>query len=412
MVSDVEFRGVCRVSAATWARTSMTFQEYRQARTFPALDGLRAVAASMVVVFHFGGPRLAFVQGWIGVHVFFALSGFLITTLALREVDRAGRLDLSAFYLRRIFRIVPVYLVVLALLVAQTELTGAGRAKMHAALPYYLTFLNELAPSAAYVQSWTLGIEQKFYLVWPLLAFGVAWRARGRAGAAIGAIVVLLALWNVPWVSSVHYTVLLLGSLLAIVLHQPRGFALVRPLLTPVGSVAAVVAFLAFHLQLRGLLARFGEPPVIVMYGLAVCVLLPAVLGPGPVRWLLSLRPMAFVGQRSYSVYLVQSLAHSAALGLAGTVAANKTPTAALITWIVAVLFADLLYRWIEQPMIAVGKRVSRRRSRSTVTTTDEPASRPIASPIASPIAGPVGSAAGSPAAARVAGAGASGARP
>lgn len=365
----------------------MTFQEYRQARTFPALDGLRAVAASMVVVFHYGGPRLSFVQGWIGVHVFFALSGFLITTLALREVDRVGRLDLSAFYLRRIFRIVPVYLVVLALLVAQAELTGAGRVKMHAALPYYLTFLNELAPAAPYVQSWTLGIEQKFYLVWPLLAFGVAWRARGRAGAAIGAIVVLLAMWNVPWASSVHYTVLLLGALLAIVLHQPRGFALVRPLLTPAGSVLAAVAFLAFHLQLRGLVARFGEPPVVVMYGLAVCVLLPAVLGPGPVRWLLSLRPMAFVGQRSYSLYLVQSLAHSAAVGMAGAVAAHKTPTAALITWVVAVLFADLLYRWVEQPLIAIGKRVSRHRARSAVTVHGESAPRPTGSPTGSPTA-------------------------
>lgn len=346
----------------TWLlRPSLTHPDYLLTRNFPALDGLRAIAASMVVVFHYGGPHLRFVQGWIGVHVFFVLSGFLITTLALREFDRAGRVDLKAFYLRRLFRIVPVYLVVLALLVLQSELNHVGQARLRSALPYYLTFLNEYAPSAVYIQSWTLGIEQKFYLLWPVLAFVLVRRARGRSAVVVTTIVVLAALIYVPGVNAVHYLVLLLGAGLAILLHHPRGFHLVRGLFTPLGAVLVPVAFVAFHLQLTGVLARFGERPVLPFYGLAVCLLIPAVLTSGPSRWLLSLPPMVFVGQRSYSLYLVQGIAHAMAWGLLPLVSGRASPTSALVVWAVAVLSADLLYRWVEQPMIRVGKRVAGR---------------------------------------------------
>lgn len=337
----------------------MSFAEYRQARAFPGLDGLRAIAATIVVVFHFGGSSVRLLQGWVGVQVFFALSGFLITTLALREVERAGRLDFRAFYLRRLFRITPVYLVVLLVVLVQCQVTGQGQDRMHAALPYYLTFLNDLAPSAAYTHTWTLGIEQKFYLLWPLLAFGLVRSGRGRIGVTLTAIALLLPLWDLRRVHSVSFVVLLLGALLAIVMHHPRGFALVRPLLTPVASVLVGIGYLAFHLQFTWLLGRFGEARVIPLYGLAICLLLPAVIGPGPVRWLLSRRPMVFVGQRSYSLYLVQFVAGAAVAAVLPVVARRPSAGAALVTWVVAVLFADLLYRWVELPLIRYGRRVA-----------------------------------------------------
>src|SRR6187551_1792962 len=104
-----------RSGSGIWTLSGMTtptHADYLAQRRFPGLDGLRAIAASMVVLFHFGGPDI--VQGWIGVHLFFVLSGFLITTLLLREHDRAGRVALVDFYLRRAFRILPVYFLVLA----------------------------------------------------------------------------------------------------------------------------------------------------------------------------------------------------------------------------------------------------------------------------------------------------------
>ena len=86
---------------------SLTHADYLALRRFPALDGLRAIAAVLVVFFHYGGPD--WLQGWAGVQMFFVLSGFLITTLMLREERGTGRVSLSEFYLRRAFRILPVY---------------------------------------------------------------------------------------------------------------------------------------------------------------------------------------------------------------------------------------------------------------------------------------------------------------
>lgn len=301
----------------------MTHQEYLAARMFTGLDGLRAIAATLVVLFHFGRPRLTFLQGWIGVHVFFVLSGYLITTLALREQDRNGKVSLRSFYVRRFFRIVPVYALVLALVFAQAVFSHRGAAAMKAALPYYATFMNEYAPRAPFILSWTLGIEQKFYLVWPALAFLVAWKVWGRLLVLLGSVGILLLMWQASWLDVVHYLVLLSGAGLAVVLHHPRGFAVLRPLMTPLAAVVVGAAFVAGHLQLTRLVGSYGERAVIPLYGLGVCVLLVTVLGPGPSRWLLSRRPMAFVGERSYSLYLVQGPAHSAAIGLGKRVAAG-----------------------------------------------------------------------------------------
>jgi peptidoglycan/LPS O-acetylase OafA/YrhL len=342
-------------------RRGMSYEEFRGARAFPGLDGLRAVAATIVVIFHFGGPAVYRLQGWVGVQIFFALSGFLITSLALREVARTGRLDFRAFYLRRFFRIVPVYLVVLAVVVVQARVNRAGQTELDAALPYYLTFLGDLAPHAAYSHTWTLGIEQKFYLLWPLLAFGLAARTRGRAVAALLVIAVLAPLWDVRLLHASSFIVLLLGSLLALAMHHRLGFAVLRPLLSPAGAVLAAVAVVLFHLQFTGILERIGEPRAIPLYGVAVCLLLPAVIGPGPLRWVLSRRPMVFLGQRSYSMYLVQLVAGTAVAGLFPALSVHQSPGRALAVWVVSLLLADLLYRGVEQPMIEVGRRLARR---------------------------------------------------
>src|ERR1041384_6734577 len=142
----------------------LTHADYLALRRFPALDGLRAIAAVLVVFFHYGGPdRL---QGWAGVQMFFVLSGFLITTLMLREERRNGRISLKEFYLRRGFRILPVYLVVLLVTAVASALYGTFTSNgIGPALKYFLTFSNEFADSSPYGQSWSLGIEQKFYLV-------------------------------------------------------------------------------------------------------------------------------------------------------------------------------------------------------------------------------------------------------
>jgi peptidoglycan/LPS O-acetylase OafA/YrhL len=339
---------------------TMKHEEFLALRHFAGLDGLRAVAAVVVVAFHYGGAKWAWVSGWSGVHMFFVLSGFLITTLALREEDRRGSLSLPDFYLRRLFRIVPVYLVVVALLVAQVVYVSryAG-SPLAEDMRYLLTFTNEYAPNQFFVQSWTLGIEQKFYLVWPLVAFAggfVAFTFVRRISVTLGVIAAgLLVFFLVVPSPTVHYLVILFGCLLAVVMHNPRGYALVRPLTHPVAAVAVAALFVGAQVALVPVQRVFDQPTAVLLYGLCVMLLMPAVLGPGPVRWVLSLWPMRFVGERSYSVYLVQGLVGWAVLEVVALSGGHKL---LLLVTLGSLLVADVLYRAVEQPFIRLGRMV------------------------------------------------------
>jgi peptidoglycan/LPS O-acetylase OafA/YrhL len=368
---------------------ALTHDEYLSMRRLPALDGLRAVAALMVVAFHFGGPGWSWLSGWLGVHVFFVLSGFLITTLSLREEDRKGRVSLRDFYLRRVFRIFPAYYVVLGISVAMAAVRDQY-SSYAPLLPYYLTFNNEFVGPAPFAHTWTLGIEQKFYLVWPVLAFVVA---RASFGRRIGVTLLALAILpvvvvffqdsgNGSWV--VHYIAILLGCLMAIVMHNPRGFALVKSLTHPVGSVVACLVFLAVHLSIdpaMGWLAEhvsFTEKYKIVfgLYGIPVALLIPALLGAGPARWALGRPFMVYVGERSYSLYLVQYIGAFLAAALVPQFGTPRT-----LTWIgvaiVSLLMADLIYRYVEQPMIALGRKVVNREKRKPPAAESPAAAEP-----------------------------------
>ncbi|HEY3711933.1 MAG TPA: acyltransferase [Amycolatopsis sp.] len=357
----------------------MSHDEYLGMRRFPGLDGLRAIAATIVVFFHFAGPKWSWLTGWVGVYVFFVLSGFLITTLLLREQDRTGRISLGDFYLRRVFRILPPYLVILGGIIAFVLLRGEFFARdFPHALKYYLTFLNEFFPASGgngsdnfFSGSWTLGIEEKFYLVWPflLVAIGIG-AARRKVALVLGAMIVLLALVPVTtngWLldftpsvyrSSIHYFILLSGCLLAIVLHHRRSFALLRPLTHPVAGLAIVVGFLVLHTNLDSLWTETRQNLLLlVAYAGATMLLLVVLVSPGPPRRLLATRPMRFVGERSYSLYLLQGPVHFAVIQAVPSLAQNRLVSAVTV-FVVALAIADLIHRWVEQPMIATGKRL------------------------------------------------------
>jgi peptidoglycan/LPS O-acetylase OafA/YrhL len=347
----------------------LTHAEFLALRRFDALDGLRAVAAVMVVFFHTGGPRSSFLSGWIGVHIFFVVSGFLITTLMLREYDRNGRISLRDFYLRRIFRIMPLYYLVLALTAIAAYHQAGHWAALKAHLPHFLLFMNEyqIPPGVPYLQTWTIGIEWKFYMVWPLLLIAVsAFAARLRIPVALAALALVLVPYNRTWAGmGVHYAVLLLGALLALVMHSPRGFALLRPLTHPAVGAVVAAAFLLLHASIPSLVTSFHqEQTPVLIYGVGVALLLPSLLGPGLGRWLLSRRPFVLVGERSYGLYLVQALAASVVVALVPAPAVPRgTPWFAAVVALVSVAIADLLYVRVESPMIGVGRKLIKRLS-------------------------------------------------
>lgn len=335
-------------------------EEYLAIRHFAALDGLRAIAAVMVVFSHFGGTKWHGMSGWLGVHMFFVISGYLITTLALREEGRKGRVSLRNFYIRRAFRIMPVYYVVLGATVLMHYLRGEYTShNVGGVLPYFLTFNNEYIPTQVFQHSWTLAIEQKFYLVWPLLAFALGALTLGKRLTVIAtAITLLAAALIVPFYTygSASYIVILTGCLLAVLLHYPRGFALLRYLTLPVCGLVFAVVVTVVQINAREFVAAFGgEDVLVITYGLAVALMLPGLFNGGPLLPLLANPVMRFIGERSYSLYLVQALTGTMIAATFPVLRIERTATVIAVT-IASLIVADVLYRWVEMPMIGVGR--------------------------------------------------------
>jgi len=159
----------------------------------PDLEGMRGLAILLVVLFH-AGVRL-FAGGFIGVDVFFVLSGFFITGLLVRELDQTGRIDVPAFYARRALRLIPPLLVVLLVTLGlvmwlYAPIDRAPIAHTARAVSLYSANVHFAQAQRDYfgsgenplLHTWSLAVEEQFYLVWPLLLMAlVAWTQRWRS---------------------------------------------------------------------------------------------------------------------------------------------------------------------------------------------------------------------------------------
>lgn len=384
---------------------TLDHDEFLAMRRFPALDGLRAIAATIVIFFHFAGPKWNWLSGWVGVYIFFVLSGFLITTLLLREQDRTGRISLSAFYLRRVFRILPPYLAILGGIIVFVWLRGEfySRDFPHA-LKYYLTFFNEFLPGSDsptggqdnfFSGSWTLGIEEKFYLVWPFLlvvagavGLAAAWRKLALAFAAFALMAGLVGVtggWvpgpNAPiYESTVHYAILLIGCVLAVAMHYRRSYAVVKPLTHPLAAIPVFGAFAVLHVNMESLWRETGSNlALLIAYGVLSALLLVVLVSPGPLRWLLATKVMRFVGERSYSLYLLQGPVHFVVVQAIPPLGQHRM-ISALAVFAVGLAIADLIHRWVEQPMILTGKKlIARRQENKALRAAEAELKRPEA---------------------------------
>ncbi len=319
----------------------------------PGLDGLRAVAVLAVIVYHAGLGWLP--GGFLGVDVFFVISGFLITTLLLAERDRLGHIRLKAFWLRRARRLLPALFLLLAatltiaVLVAPDELARL-RGDTLAALAYvtnwYLilhqtSYFESVGRPSPLLHLWSLAVEEQFYLLWPLaLVAGIALlRRRGMlvatiAGAAGSAI--LMALLYVPdadpsrvyYGTDTHAVGLLVGAALALAWtprpsteatqaasEDPGQMLLARParVRRAVGAlpwldlvgVAALVAVLGLFVGLDEYEPFLYQGGFVVL-GLATAAVIVAAVHPrGHLgTHLLDRQPLRWIGERSYGIYL------------------------------------------------------------------------------------------------------------
>ena len=337
----------------------------------PDLEGLRAVAVVLVLLYHAAVP--GFAGGYVGVDVFFVLSGFLITGLLLREVRRTGTISLPTFYARRARRLLPASaLVLLVTIVASAFMLPPLRvpdvAGDTASAALYVSNMRfafqatdylqaELAPSPV-LHFWSLSVEEQFYLFWPAIVLLVA---RGRAdpgrriGIAAGAIAIVsfgMSLWltqaNQPWAFFSLPTrawELGLGAFLAIGATQLARIP-ERP-----GAVLAWVGLAM--VALSGVVLSTGTPfpgvaALLPTVGSALVIaggFRQAPFAPG--RWL-SLAIPRFLGRISYSLYLW----HWPVLILPAVALDTKLPwwaRGALV--LVSIGLAAATQRWVENPL-------------------------------------------------------------
>ncbi len=286
----------------------------------PALDGLRALAVLAVMAFH---TSPAAHGGFVGVDVFFVISGYLITTLLLREWSLTGQLDLRTFYLKRALRLGPALLFMLLLttpLVFTTlnDMMGMpSPVAIASVLLYVANWANVLvsAGTGPLTHTWSLSIEEQFYLIWPLLLVWALAR-RGRPPVRLLAavtVVVVAARWicwettHGQWIyyaTTSHCDGLLVGCLLAVALsHRPVGApapAWSEP--AAWAGLAGIAALMATLYIDRGPAFEYGLPLVAGFAALVVHHLVTA--SSGPLVRVLSLRPLAAIGMVSYGLYL------------------------------------------------------------------------------------------------------------
>lgn len=275
----------------------------------PALDGIRAIAIALVLAFHARVPGVG--GGFFGVDVFFVLSGYLITSILLQEIRANGSIALGKFYLRRLRRLYPPMLAVLLAYVALGPLLWPGLETplLHAAVAaiYLSDYAHVMAIGAGKLSYlWSLAVEEKFYLLWPLLLMFFV--SRRRPLAWMLALILLSSGWRVvAWLEGygwtrlyycfdTHASGLMIGCGLALLLQR---YPLRAP--APAGLAALAIIVLCAY----GFAWGSGSAIVYGMFAaeLASVGLILSAQGAGARSWLAA-RPLVLLGRYSYGLYL------------------------------------------------------------------------------------------------------------
>ncbi len=303
-------------------RDTAAHQCFSSQSRFGSLDGLRALSI-LAVIWHHTAP--SWVEGSLahfgtrGVTLFFAISGFLITTLLLRERDRKGRIDLRAFYIRRSLRILPLYFGVLALYIvmvwALERHTEAGQ-NFFDNLKYFATYTTNLFVPldgrTIFYFSWSLASEEQYYLIWPpiLVLMGTVRRAIAPLSLTLAACVIM-GIFGSQAMALIPLA-MVAGTLLALTLHTDRGFMVTYRCIgnswTPL-VLSFVLGLSLFYLPTFEVLTE---------------LLCAALVGACVIREdhilarILSLRALAYLGSISYGMYMLHMLCKAASVKLLG----------------------------------------------------------------------------------------------
>jgi peptidoglycan/LPS O-acetylase OafA/YrhL len=338
----------------------------------PALDGVRALAVSAVLLFH-GGVR-GFDGGYLGVSVFFTLSGYLITSLLVHEHHVTGRIDLPTFYSRRLRRLLPASAICLLGVVALAAFTDVFEAvsslRAHvlgslfqvanwvllAGGGSYQDLLAQTNGTASPLEHfWSLAIEEQFYWIWPpLMAFVLARVARQRSRIVWFGLITALSMAAAPviaqtwgpdaayWATPARIGEILVGAFVAVALYGRSVNARWRAL-APLALVVLGAAVVLFPSS-SGPAYEGALPLVAVVSGALLIGLQPD----GPVQRLMAIAPLVWLGRISYGVYLfhwpVYVLFDAERTGLDG-------PSLLAVRLVITMAVSVLSYRLIELPV-------------------------------------------------------------
>jgi peptidoglycan/LPS O-acetylase OafA/YrhL len=333
-----------------------------------ALDGLRGIAVISVFAYHSLGPLITPsgpipYMGWLGVDLFFVLSGFLITSILLRARDTENYYEV--FYARRALRILPLYYLALAFSLLATHDHYSFRTQI-----WFWLNLSNLAtafqPMLIPVLShyWSLAVEEQFYLVWPAVVRRVSATALLRL--CILVIVSLLVVRNIPAVEALtaHWSNILYrltpfrvdtlcgGALLALAVYRMPNRAKLRTPLRIICLTSIALFLLLCHLNL---LPQFGYTTIV----LGFTSLVGLALYPGVLSRFLSLAPLTTTGRYSYCIYLIHPLlimrgSHFYRLLPTGRWHVLSAIVVSCSEFLVIFGVAALSYRFIESPILSL----------------------------------------------------------
>ena len=356
-------------------QVSDAYRQFKGNSYFGSLNGLRCLSVMAVLWHHspifesLDNAPLLLMRGFLGVDMFFVLSGFLITTLLIREEIRKGRFSIAGFYFRRALRILPVYfLLVTALSIYYIFLKQ--ETQYAPLVPYYYLFVsNFLTVDIPLLDpTWSLSVEEQYYLVWPLvLLLTMPFRAvRGWVLFAVILFCVTAQIWGM-WPGPIYtehatwalpggpYSAILLGSLLAVILDKPKGFALVWLVLhnrwSPIIMLGALLVSLQF---LPGILT--GWPDLIVHLLMVLFLASIVIREDHKMADVLCFVPVARIGVISYGVYLYHMIGLDIAtrtISFLGFVN-NTTLWVSLVYVLVSIIIAEISFRKYERYFLSL----------------------------------------------------------
>lgn len=351
-----------------------------------SLDGIRGIAIVTVCLAHYGLPILR--RGGFGVDVFFTLSGFLITSILLKEYGRTGDISFRNFYIRRLLRLFPALFCLLIVYGTLVTLFGKNLSRHYGDIALVFFYVANWAGAAGLNRpgelghTWSLSVEEQFYFLWPILLYGLVrrWGGKGLLGGSI--MLTLLSMsetflmsgtvpwWRLYYGFDTRAFTLLFGCSLAIAFHfWGERIALPKPLerVLPLLSFGGIALFMLRRDAFLSDPGFFSGPIFIIP--VLTCGLIYVAVKPGfnVSKSILSVKPLVYFGKRSYGLYLW----HYWILNVVNP----KNIYVLLACAAASLVVTELSFRFVEMPFLSLKHRFAKDEAPASTAALCEPAS-------------------------------------